>query len=315
MELHCALLNLESGALVKEPDTEDVCLARKYDFGRLRRLFAPAVEQPPHVIVLNEGKEFASYGRTALNFAAELLSTTLGRRYVGEPGWLPVGGFGPALFYDASTLVLDYWGDDHPTVPLDKRNLGRLHVFGKRGTTFEVLGEHLPFWCGDARLSRARYIAGYGRSPIPLMLVGDLNETASGPHLPQRDWYAPGITNRHHKGKLTNGVWGPWTDGLDLLIGSWCGDADGYREESEAGFFAAEEAAGTTGPQAEAALIATVNDGVDAGGSLLIDWALANKAWHGGVVQGSVRVAVPAAGSASDSNHRLKTWSMQLDAA
>jgi endonuclease/exonuclease/phosphatase family metal-dependent hydrolase len=312
MQLHCALLNLENGALVKEPDTDDVCQARKYDFGRLRRLIAPAVERPPHVVALNEAKEFATHGRRALNCAAEVLSTTLGRRYVGLPGWLPVGPFGPALFYDACTLVLDYWGDDHPTVPLDKRNLGRLHVFGKRGTAFEVLVDHWPFWSGEARLERARYIAGYGRSTTPLMLVGDLNETASGLHLPQRDWYARGITNRHHKGKEVDGVWQPWTDGMDLLIGRW---RDGARESSEAGFFAAEEVAGVAGPQAEAALMATVNTGVDKGGGLLIDWVLPNAAWRDGVVPGSVQVHIPPAAHLTDSNHRLKTWTMLLDAA
>jgi len=315
MQLHCALLNLEGGALVKEPDTEDVCLSRRYEFGRLRRLFAPAAEQPPHVIVLNEAKEFGYYGRTALNFAAEVLSTTLGRRYVGLAGSLPVGQFGPAMFYDASTLTLDYWGDDHDTVPLDKRNLARLHVFGKHGTDFAVLGEHLPFWSWRERLSRVEYISGYGQSSMPLLLAGDLIETASGPHLPQRDWNAPGITNRHHKGKKTDGVWGPRTTSLDLLIGQWNGGPAGYREEPEAGFYPVEEAAGVTGPQAEAALLATVNDGVDVGGGLLIDWALANKAWREGVVAGSVRVAIPPTECSSDSNHRLKTWSMMLDAA
>jgi hypothetical protein len=317
VELHCALQNLEDGALVRDPDAGDVCQPRRYEFSRLRRLFASAVDQPPHLIAVCEGKEFATHGRHALNHAAEVLSTTLGRRYVGLPGWLPVGLFGPALFYDATTLVLEYWGDDHPTVPLDKRNLGRLHVFGKRGTTFEILLDHWPFWSGAARLDRAAYISGYGRSSTPLMLVADNNETASGLHLPQRDWYAPGITHRHHKGKLVDGKWQAQTDALDLLIGPWRGGHDGYREESEAGFFAIEEAAGITGPHAEAALVATVNTGVDKGGPLLIDWALPNAAWRGGVVPGSVRVEVPPDDQPGgfDSNHRGKFWSMMLNAA
>ncbi len=317
MELHCALQNLEGGALVKDADTDEVCQSRRYDFSRLRRLFATAADNSPHIIALNEAKEFHTHGRRALNHAAEVLSTTLGRPYVGLPGWLPVGPFGPALFYDAATLVLDYWGDTHETVPLDKRNLGRLHVRGKRGTTFEILLDHWPFWSGAARLDRAKYIAGYGRSSTPLMLVGDLNETASGTHLPQRDWYALGITNRDHKGKLVHGVWQAQTDAVDHLIGPWRGGLDGYREASEAGFYSAEEAAGVTSPHAAAALVATVNTGIDAGGPLLIDWALHNAAWRGGVVHGSVSVEVPPGEQAEefDSNHRRKTWTMLLDAA
>jgi hypothetical protein len=284
-----------------------VCQARKYDFGRLRRLFASAADQPAHVIAVCEGKEFSTHGRRALHHAAEVLSTTLGRPYVGLPGWLPVGQFGPALFYDASSLVLEYWGDDHPTVPLDKRNLARFHVFGKRGTTFEVMVDHWPFWSGEARLDRAKYIAGYGRSATPLLLVADNNETASGLHVPQRDWYAPGITNRAHKGKLVDGVWQAQTDAVDHLIGAWCGGIDGYREESEA-------AAGVTGAHAEAALVATVNTGVDKGGPMLIDWVLGNQSWRGGVVNGSVRVDVPTGQRREDfdSNHRRKDWTMEL---
>lgn len=317
MELHFALQNLENGALVRNPDTDQVCQSRRYDFSRLHRLFASAADNPPHVIALNEGTEFHTHGRRALNHAAEVLSTTLGRRYVGLPGWLDVGPFGPALFYDACTLVLDYWGDSHETVPLDKRNAGRFHVSGKRGTTFAVRVDHWPFWSGQARVDRARFISGDGRSSTPLMVVGDLNETASGPHLPQRDWYAPGITHRHHKGKLVDGTWQAHTDAVDLLIGAWRGGVDGFREDSETGFFAVEEAAGVTGPHAEAALRATVNTGIDKGGPLLIDWALANAAWRGGVVPGSVRVEVPPGERREDfdSDHRRKTWSMLLDSA
>lgn len=84
-----------------------------------------------------------------------------------------------------------------------------------------------------------------------------------------------------------------------------------------AGFYAAEEAAGVTGPHAAAALVATVNTGVDKGGPLLIDWGLHNTAWRGGVVHGSVSVEVPPGEHAEDfdSNHRRKTWTMLLEAA
>lgn len=219
------------------------------------------------------------------------------------------------MFYDATELVLDYWGDTHDSVPPNKRNLGRLHVFGQRGTTFEIMLDHWPFWCGEARLARAKYISNAGTSSVPRMLVADNNETASGPHLPQRDWYAPGIKNRHHKGKLVNGVWQAQTDAMDHLIGAWKGGLEGYREEPEVGFYAAEEAAGITGPHAEAALVATVNTGIDEGGPMLTDWSLHNTAWRGGVVLGSVRVEIPAGNQPEDfdSDHRRKTWTMQLD--
>ncbi|GAA2679458.1 MULTISPECIES: hypothetical protein [Actinosynnema] len=313
MDLYCALINLENGALVRGADDGDACQARWYDFSRLRRLFTTAADQPPHLIALNEAKEYHTHGRHALNHAAEVLSTTLGRRYVGLAGSLSIGPFGPVLFYDATELVLDYWGDTHESVPLDKRNLARLHVYGQRGTDFEIMLDHWPFWSGSARLERARYLSGAGTSATPRMLVGDNNETASGPHLPQRDWYAEGVRHRHHKGKFVDGRWQAHTDALDCLIGAWRGGCDGYREESEAGFYAAEEAAGVTGSHAEAALRATVNIGIDKGGPLLIDWALHNTAWRGGVVPGSVRVEIPPDDRPFDSDHRRKTWTMQLD--
>lgn len=312
MLLHCALQNLEDGALVQEPDTELICRSRYYDFGRLQRLFATAADEPPHIIGINEAKEWGTHGGRALNFAAEVLSETLGRRYVGLPGWLPVGLFGPALFYDATTLVLESWGDDHDTVSLDKRNLGRFHEFGQRGTSFQVFIDHWPFWSGAAREDRASHVSNYGDSSVPTLFIGDLNSTASGEHLPQRDWYAPGIRHRCHKGKLVDGVWVADTAAVDMLIGAW----DGGRRLGGEGLHACEEAGGITGAHAAVALLPTVNTGVDRGGGLLIDWALHNEAWLGGVVPGSVRVEIPDEREEGyDSNHRRKTWSMNLGTA
>lgn len=317
--LRCALANLEHGALIRTPD-EPLTLHRgHYDFARLHQLMAGAdqdgADGPPHIIGINEAKHWELDRQRGLNFAAEVLSTTLGRPYIGLMGWLGQGFAYPALFFDPTELTLESWGDTSEPA-LNKRNLAVFRLRHQPSVKFQVFIDHWPYWSGHARLERAKFVCRPGVRPEPTLFIGDLNGTASGPHLPQRDWNAPGIRKRFEKGKqLIDGRWVADTDALDFMIGTWnphLNNGHGGGRDSEQGWHAVEEAHGVTGPHAENALLPTVNPKVDSGGPLLIDWALYNDAWRGGVVAGSVHVAVPEEGAPYASDHRRKTWTMEL---
>ncbi|BCL14647.1 hypothetical protein [Micromonospora sagamiensis] len=144
---------------------------------------------------------------------------------------------------------------------------------------------------------------------MPVIVGGDLNSTASGPHLPQRDWAAAGYRARAQKARQhPDGTWTADTDAVDHLIGRW--NPDTHRRDDGCGFHAVAELAWAANPHT--ALLPTVNDGINAGGSLLIDWLLANTAMRTHVDPGSYRVHVPAQ-RPYPSDHRLVTATLAFN--
>jgi hypothetical protein len=138
--------------------------------------------------------------------------------------------------------------------------------------------------------------------------TADTNSTASGDHLPQRDWLEANYRARSHKATVDDGVWVPDTAAVDHLIGRW--DKNEQRRVDGCGLHAVAELAWRANPGV--ALLSTVNDGVDAGGGLLIDWLLANDAMRRHVILDSYRVHVPRNGRPFPSNHRLVTAAIDL---
>ncbi len=135
------------------------------------------------------------------------------------------------------------------------------------------------------------------------------NATASGPHLPHCDWGQMDYGRRTHKGmRLDDGRWGPDTSAVDHLIGSW--NADLRRRVDGCGFHAAVELAWAADPSMS--IVPTVNEGIDAGGGLHIDWLLANDKMRPHLVPDSYRVHLPRAGQPYPSDHRLVTVSLDL---
>jgi hypothetical protein len=285
-----------------------------YAWDKLARGFS-GVGEAPVLIGLCEAKEYGFWGGRALFTAAQVLAGTLGRCYEPRLGHSPRGGEAtrPALFYDSQVLALTFWGDEHCTVEDDQRNLARFQVRAT-GAQFWVKIEHWRYDSGDVRLEHgAKPVARYGRDPIGGILLGDLNGTASGPHLPGRHWDEADFPGRTHKGRAdADGVWGPDTRAVDHLIGRWDHGAGGRVEG--AGFHAIAELAHQLGTAAEVAFRATVNDGIDPGGGQLVDWALANDALRERIVKDSYHVDIPTATTRDDlsSDHRCVTWAVNL---
>jgi endonuclease/exonuclease/phosphatase family metal-dependent hydrolase len=301
-----AVANFRNGGM-RRGIAPDLSASRGYDLHRLTRLFAPARPRPPAVIALCEPKEWDSHGKAVGLAAANALAVALGRPYVVEFGHLDRGPAGPAVLYDPTTLRLDYFGDTHPTVWADSRNLARFHHVQDPTAKLLVKVVHWDHSDGDLRLSQAKRDSTLAESPEPTVLAGDLNSTASGPHLPQRDWGLLPPARRGQKSMVVDGVRVADTRAVDHLIGSW---TPGGRR-SGVGFHAACEVAHfRDGMPAARAFAPTLAPGVDAPAEPIVnDWALLNAAAVSLLVPDSYAVHA-SNGDASD--HELITFSLAL---
>ncbi len=290
----------------------------RYDFTGLRRAFADA-DTSPVLIGFNEAKEYGLWGEEFGLAAADELSQILRRPY--EMRLLPTKGkrIPSMLLYDPTVLALRFWGKREKTVYPNVRSSVRFRIRGTI-TQFGVFCDQWAHYDGLKRWSRAKEVDHFGGWDVPCLLMGDFNGTASGPHLPQRAWNEAPRHKVHHKGlQLPDGSWGPDCLALDHLLGEWTGSSAtaGWRRAPGTRFTAlAEIAHFEQDMPAEHAFCPTVNDNIDSGGALLIDWILINKAWRagGGLVPGTYHVHVPAGSTRADypSDHRLVTATVEL---
>nr|MDT0658736.1 hypothetical protein [Micromonospora sp. DSM 115978] len=301
-----ALFNYEKGGLTADG---------RYEFAPLQHAFADVAEAPA-LILFCEAKNYRDNAGAAKYAAAEALSDELGVPYIVELGSMQRGPLPPAIFYDPTTLVLRrWWQADDPGAYQDQRNVARFairdsgRVRGER-KEFMTFVHHFEPLSGDVRLEEARRVSRYGSTqPLPVIGGGDLNATASGSHLPQRDWMAATVNQRTHKGALRpDGAWGPDTRALDYLIGDW--DERTQQRKNGCGLHAVAEMAWQADPTQP--ILPTVNPDVDAGGGLLIDWLLANDAMAPHVLPDTYRVHVPEPGHQPPSDHRLVTVAIEL---
>lgn len=304
--IRVALLNFQDGGRNKSTGA--------IDFHKLHHAFSSLIE-PPALIMFCEALNYDLDGKAGLLGAASTLSTEFERCYVGEMGWIDRGPYGPAIFYDPTLLELCHWyGRDRFR---SRHNLAHFRIRDSNDsrTEFLALVQHWDYQSASTRFQEATYIDGYGKHELPVLVSGDLNITASGPHLPQRDWTAADYRACSHKGFRTepDGPWVADTAAVDHLIGRW--DVERGDRVDGSGFQALAELAWRAGMPAEDALRATVNDGVDAGGGLLIDWFLANKKMAGFFVPGSYQVHVPDAREPMPSDHRLVTATFDFRAS
>jgi hypothetical protein len=280
-----------------------------FDFAGLLAAFG--ADPNPDLIVLNEAKYWDDRGETPFLAALERLALVTGRPYVGRLG---AGPLGSAVVYDPRVLRLRRGEDlsfpdkrgrfEFTTTPTTPTGTGSGTETGT-GTRFVVRAEHWAYWSGDPRLERARLLAQFGKNPTPTLIAGDLNSTASGPHLPQIDWDTVPLGVRDYKGlQRPDGSWGPDTRAVDRLIGAW--DERLGRRTVGAGFHHVAE----LDRHAPKPLPATTNQ---TGSGLHIDHLLINDAWlrAGGVVPGSYRVHIPA-GEPFPSDHRRITVTLDL---
>jgi len=286
-----------------------------YDFRPLQRAFAQA-ETVPALILYCEAKNYRDRAGEAKYAAAEALSDELGVPYAVELGSMARGPMPPAIFYNPNILVLRrWWNQDDPGVYDDQRNVARFAIrdsdnFPEGRTEFLAFVHHFEPLSGDIRLEEARRVSRYrDAQPLPAIGGGDLNATASGDHLPQRDWMAATFSHRSHKGMTRpDGRWGPDTRAIDYLIGTW--DEDAQQRRDGCGFHAVAEMAWRLDPSRP--ILPTVNENVDAGGGLLIDWILVNEAMRKHVISDSYRVHIPDERYPPPSDHRLVTAALEL---
>lgn len=300
-----ALFNYEKGGLQADG---------RYDFRPLQRAFAD-VDEPPALIMFCEAKRYRDDAGAGKYAAAEALCDELGVPYVVELGSMQRGPLPPAVFYDPTRLILRrWWNQDDPGAYDDQRNVARFAVrdsgvIAEERVEFLAFVHHFEPLSGEVRWEEARRVGRYGGERLPVIGGGDLNATASGSHLPQRDWMAAAFLHRCHKGMLgSDGVWGPDTRAIDHLIGVW--DEQTQTRRDGCGFHAIAEMAWREDPSQP--ILPTVNQNIDAGGGLLIDWLLVNDAMAPHVVPGTYRVHVPDDGCPYPSDHRLVTATLDL---
>lgn len=286
-----------------------------YDFTKLALAFN-TVDEPPALILLCEAKNWRDNAGEPKYAAAEALSDRLGVPYVVEIGSMNRGPWPPAILWNPNVLTLRrWWQPDDPDTYQDQRNTARFAVRGSRTTApdrteFLAWVQHFEPLSGDVRLEEARRISRPGAFRVPVIGGGDLNGTASGPHLPQRDWTTAPFGPRSHKGILgPDGQWGPDTRALDYLIGTWDDTADQRREGC--GYHAVAELEWHLDPRQP--ILPTINDGYDPGGDpLLIDWLLVNEAMRPHVIPGTYTVHTPDLTQPYPSDHRLVTVVLDL---
>ncbi|MFI7025170.1 endonuclease/exonuclease/phosphatase family protein [Micromonospora sp. NPDC049900] len=303
-----ALLNFEAGGL------------RRQGQGRDLRLLVDAfhtAEHAPALLLLNEAKYWREDGSRPLHQAAELLADRFHTRYVGLLGHDPDSPMPSAIIYDPTVLTLRSWptaGDPH-LFP-DKRNIA---VFAVTDTAdvdtdrveFAAAVTHWTPHCGIRRRQQAALLDRYGTTRRPVIIGGDLNSTASGDHLPQRDWTATDYRTRAQKGRrLPDGTWTADTDAVDHLIGRW--NPHTRQRDDGCGFHALADLAWQTNPHTK--LLPTVNNKDHVGGGLLIDWLLANTAMLPHVIPDSYHVHLPHT-DPPPSDHRLITATLTFPTA
>ncbi|MFC8845793.1 MULTISPECIES: endonuclease/exonuclease/phosphatase family protein [unclassified Micromonospora] len=200
-----------------------------FDMEPLRQTFA-ALDVPPAIILFCEAKHYRRNQHEGLRLAERALTEALHAPYTGLLGVSQHGPIPPAIFYHAGLVTHLVWpGDDphDPDVFADKRNVGRFRV-STTGAEFGAWVAHFTSRSGAARLEEAKLIDRYGNDPLPFIGGGDLNSTASGGHLPQRDWQAANHHTRTHKGKrIDDGT--PKGTGKPTPTPSTTSSADGTR--------------------------------------------------------------------------------------
>lgn len=297
MRLTMALINLKDG------------WSDHQDFSRLADVFAD-VGEPPALIAVNEAFEWdRDGGRTGLA-AANALALLYDRPYQVRVGWCARSGHPPALVWDPTCVTLEWWGDQVSTRALFKRNTALMRT--RQGTGLQVVLQHWHPFDGDHRLHQARTISWAADPGVPAIVGGDLNSTASGAHLPEKDWHRTPPHTRHHKGWQPQGPgtrWRPDTRAVDHLIGSW--DSGRGHRVGGAGFHSLAELDWWQRGAPDELLAPTTNTPPERGGSMLIDWLLVNEPLAGGLVPGSYRVHLPRPGL-QHTDHRLVTAALDV---
>jgi len=287
-EVTGSLLNFQAGGLREDG---------VHDPSGLMRAFLD--DPSPDFVAICEAKEWHRDGERPFLAAMRELSVLSGRPYVGE---LHTGPIGTAIIYDPNILCL-LQGED-PRYP-DRRNRARFALRADGMRRFDLRTEHWSYSDSSERFARAQRLAQYGTSEIPTLVMGDLNESASGPDFPDLDWDTVPIEVRDYVAyRNEHGDWMRQSSALDRLTGPYDA-ASGGRIDSSGFHIVAEQ-----DPLAVRPFPATSNVR-----NLHVDYALMNDAMRraADVVAGSYHVHVPAGGrSRWPSDHRRISFALRF---
>ncbi|WP_159942522.1 MULTISPECIES: hypothetical protein [unclassified Nocardiopsis] len=256
-ELPVALINLDKG------------LEKGQSLHLLDEVMAPCAQTRPALIVVNEAC-WLTPRRIPEREAAHRLSQLCGVRYEIFTGTLERSYTPPALLWDTDRLRLTEFSDERSDHHRWGHNAARMASLNSTHADLRVLMAHFDYASGQRRLMEAQTLAAQVRPGHPVLVAGDLNATASGPHLPARDWARVPVHQRHHKGRqLTDGTFVTDTRALDTLIGVW--DAQAGTRRGGVGLRALAEADWDQQGRPAHGLAPTVYEDEP----LLIDWLLA----------------------------------------
>lgn len=255
-ELPVALINLQKG------------LGKGQNLDLLDQIMAPCARTRPALIVVNEAA-WVVPRHIPEREAAHRLSKLCGARYEIVTGTLERSYDPPALLWDTDRLRLVEFSDERSDHHRWGHNAARLVAVDSSHEDLRVLMAHFDYASGQRRVTEAQTLAAQVRPGYPVLVAGDLNSTASGPHLPACDFAALPAHQRLHKGRqLPNGDIVADTRAVDSLIGVW----DPDRGERHGGVLRAlaetdwvQRGGGRPGPAPT-----TYSDD-----ALLIDWLLA----------------------------------------
>ena len=255
-ELPVALINLERG------------LDRGQSLHLLDQIMAPCARTRPDLIVVNEAC-WLTPRRIPEREAAHRLSRLCGARYEIITGTLERSYHPPALLWNTDRLRLTEFSDDRSDSSRWAHNTARLVSVDDSHTDLRVIMAHFDYASGERRLIEAQTLAAQVRPGCPVLVAGDLNATASGPHLPTRNWSQVPTHKRHHKSRqLPDGTFVADTRALDALIGVWDDQSDTRR--GGAGLHALAETAWDQQGRPACGLAPTTYSRQ----ALLIDWLL-----------------------------------------
>jgi hypothetical protein len=294
MEIPFALVNLKDG------------LENGLALHQLRPIFEAyrPTGTRPSLLAINEARWRLPRSRPTREAVHEL-EQLFGARYEIEIGELDRSDNPPALVWDtgvwqlmeASVAATDHhrWGRNTWTLVAreDPNKAVRVHV------------PHLDYASGTRRLMEAEILASQVGGHIPTVVAGDLNSTASGPHLPHRDYTDVPRHKRFQKGmRLPSGEWVDDTRALDVLIVPWDTRSGARRHQDGCGLYAIAETDWEQRRRPDELLAPTTHTHQ----SLLIDWILATE--HIGLLPGTYRVWP---GDPARTDHKLVTATLTLD--
>jgi endonuclease/exonuclease/phosphatase family metal-dependent hydrolase len=285
-QVHVSVFNVQDGGLAPNGS---------FGFTGLRQAFTD--DPSPDLIILCEAKFWNRRGRRPFLTAMHELSLLHARPYVGE---LHSGPLGTAVIYDPTIVCLT--AAEEPEFA-DARNRTEFQLRAT-GQPLRVYAEHWSYCDPHARFTRAQRLAQHGESPVPTLIAGDLNESASGDDFPDLDWTSVPIAVRDYAGhRSTDGHWHRQTRALDRLIGR---ATPGRRARLDGAGF---HHVGELDLQAPRPFPATSN-----ARNLHVDHALVNNALlrTARVVPGSYQVHVPRGRIRTDwpSDHRRVSFTL-----